>query len=154
MNSTIAAVPDIFLDTSALFAGIWSAAGGARMLLKLGEAEVMRLVVTSQVLRELENVVRRKSPETLGALALILHQSRVTVVSNAAMEYITGCQALISYSADAQIVAAAWSADVDFFVTLDRKHILGNASLHTAVPFPIGTPGDYLHWYRNHLTTV
>jgi hypothetical protein len=40
-------IPDIFLDTSALFSGIWSETGGARMLLKLGEATAIKLSVSS-----------------------------------------------------------------------------------------------------------
>jgi predicted nucleic acid-binding protein len=143
--------PDIFLDTSALFAGIWSATGGARMLLKLGEAGAIRLLVSSQVLAEVENVLRRKSPESLGALALILDQSQIAITSTIESEHLTACHALISYPPDALILAAAWSAQVDYFVTLDRQHLLDNPELHTAVPFPIGTPGDCLHWYRAKL---
>lgn len=143
--------PDIFLDTSALFAGIWSSTGGARMLLKLGEAGAIQLLVNSHVLKEAENVLRRKSPESLGALALLLNQSQIIIVSTVATEQMNMCQTLISYQADAVIVAAAWSANVDYFVTLDREHILNNLPLHTAVPFQIGTPGDCLNWYRNQL---
>lgn len=144
-------IPDIFLDTSALFAGIWSPTGGARVLLKLGEAGVIRLLVSSQVLNEIDNVLHRKSPELLGALALILNQSQITIATMIAAEHMTICQTLISYPADAAIVAAAWSANVNYFVTLDRQHILDNPPLHTAVPFPIGTPGDCLTWYRSRL---
>ena len=46
-----------FLDTNALFAGIWSVEGGARMILKLGEAGAIRLLVSSQVLSMLVPVV-------------------------------------------------------------------------------------------------
>ncbi|NJN54616.1 MAG: PIN domain-containing protein [Anaerolineae bacterium] len=126
--------PDIFLDTSALFAGIWSPTGGARMLLKLGEAGVVQLVVSSQVLTEIENVLRRKSPELLGALTVILNQSQIVVSSILVGEHLAACQAHISYAADALIVATAWSASADYFVTLDQQHILGNLPLYQAVP--------------------
>ena len=68
--------PRLFLDTSALFAGIWSAEGGARMLLKLGEAGVVELLVSSQVLEEIEDVIRRKAAQLLGTLALLLDRSQ------------------------------------------------------------------------------
>jgi len=145
-------IPDIFLDTSALFAGIWSATGGGRMLLKLGEAGAVRLLVSSQVLTEIENVLRRKSPESLGALALILHQSQITVTPNPTAVHLTTCESLITYPADALIMAAAWSASVDYFVMLDRRHLLENPPLHQTIPFTIGTPGDCLNWYRHQLT--
>lgn len=136
----------LFLDTSALFAGIWSAEGGARMLLRLGEAGIVQLLVSGQVLREIENVLRRKAPSHLGALALLLDTARVQVVPPAPPDLIELSRALTGYDADALVLAAAWGADVDFFVTLDKRHFLDNAGLRTAVPFHIGTPGDALAW--------
>ncbi len=44
--------------------------------------------------------------------------------------------------------SAAWTANTDYLVTLDKQHFLGNASLKAAVLFPVGTPGDFLAWYR------
>lgn len=146
--------PEIFLDTSALFSGIWSATGGARMLLKLGEAQAMKLVVSSQVLTEIENVLRRKAPQNLGTLALLLDRSRIQVVSQGSAEQITRCQSIVDYQPDAIVLAAAWTAEVDYFVTLDSKHFLDNQQLHTLAPFPIGTPGSCLAWYRSHLLST
>ena len=74
----------LFLDTSALFAGIWSAQGGARMLLKLGEAGVVQLLVSAQVLEELETVIRRKAEGLLPNLALLLDRSQVQVLQTIA----------------------------------------------------------------------
>jgi len=141
-------VPDVFLDTSALFAGIWSEAGGARMLLKLGEARAVRLSVSPQVLKEIEGVLRRKSPRSLGTLALLLDRSRITVVHADREEQLSLCKSLVDYTADAIVLAAAWTAGVDYFVTLDRKDFLNNQPLQDAAPFPVGTPGDCLGWYR------
>lgn len=141
-------VPDIFLDTSALFAGIWSEAGGARMLLKLGEARAIRLSVSPQVLREIEGVLRRKSPQSLGSLALLLDRSGISVVYTDCEEQLSLCKSLVDYSADATVLSAAWTAGVDYFVTLDRKDFLSNQPLQDAAPFPVGTPGDCLAWYR------
>lgn len=42
----------IFLDTSAVFAAVLSAAGRARTLLKLGESGVIRIWVGPTVLKE------------------------------------------------------------------------------------------------------
>ena len=142
-------VPDIFLDTSALFSGIWSATGGARMLLKLGEAQAVNLCVSSQVLTEIEGALRRKSPEQLGVLAFILDRSQIRLRYPASTERLAQYQAIINYEPDAIVLAAAWQAEVDYFVTLDRQHFLGNEQLHNDAPFEIGTPGDCLAWYRD-----
>ena len=61
-----------FLDTSALFAAIWSEEGGGRMLLRLGEAGAVQIVVSRQVLAELERAIRSKAPHALGSLAVLL----------------------------------------------------------------------------------
>jgi predicted nucleic acid-binding protein len=142
----------VFLDTSALFAGIWSAEGGARMILQLAEVEAIRLLVSSQVLDEIERALRRKAPETLGLLALLLDRSGVEVMPPPTPKAVQDSQTLTDHPGDVQILAAAWAARVDYFVTLDRKHFLDNQALRDAVPFPIGTPGDFLAWYREQLT--
>jgi predicted nucleic acid-binding protein len=146
-------IPDVFLDTSTLFSGIWSATGGARMLLKLGEASAVKLYVGSQVLTEIESVLRRKSPHSLGSLALLLNRSQINVCPQPPAKRIAECHSLVNYSADAIVMAAAWEAGVDYFVTLDRKHFLNNVNLSNATPFEIGTPGSCLAWYRSQLAS-
>lgn len=138
----------VFLDTSALFAGIWSATGGGRMLLKLGEVKAVKLFVSSDVLTEIENVLRRKAPSSLGSLALLLDRSHVHIVPEPTPHLLEQSRALVHYPPDARVIAAAWAANVDYFVTLDRQHFLNNKPLRSAVPFLIGTPGDCLTWYR------
>lgn len=138
----------VFLDTSALFAGIWSATGGGRMLLKLGEVKAVQLFVSPHVLTEIENVLRRKAPVFLGALTLLLDRSRVHIVAEPSPDLLEQSKALVHYPPDAQVLAAAWSANVEYFVTLDRQHFLNNEHMRRTVPFLVGTPGDCLTWYR------
>ena len=144
-------VLEVFLDTSALFAGILSVKGGARMILKLGEAGAVRLLVSSSVLKEAEGALRRKAPEALGWFALLLEQSRVEVTPAPKAEHVQRCLETTGYQPDAQVLAAALAAGVDYFVTLDRRHFLDRAAVAAAVPFPLGTPGDFLEWYRRWL---
>lgn len=141
----------VFLDTSALFAGVWSEEGGARMLLKLGEAGSVQILVSAEVLSEAEAVLHRKAPHALGLFALLLDKSQAQVVSAPEPEIVSQSQALVSHKGDAAIVAAAWAAEVNYFVTLDREHLLNNSALRSAAPFPLGAPGDCLVWYREQL---
>ena len=143
---------NVFLDTSALFAGIWSSTGGARMILRLGEAGVINIQVCALVLNEIDNVFRKKSPDNLSYLALILDRSGTTVAPNPSEDFFRKCYQLIPHKGDAEIIAAAWEIMTDFFVTLDRRHFIDNASLVKVVPFPIGTPGDFLAWFRGRFS--
>ena len=121
------------------------------MIWRLGEAEAIRLLVSSQVLDEIEGALRRKALDMLGLLALLLDRSRVEVVPSPAAQTVRHSQALTGHPGDGRVLAAAWAAGVEYLVTLDRKHFLGNPTLEGAVPFPVGTPGDFLAWYRERL---
>lgn len=144
--------PRLFLDTSALFAGIWSAQGGASMLLSLGEAGALQLVVSAQVLQEMEDVLRRKTARHLPTLAVLLDRSQALVVPAAPVDLIQRCQALVQHPGDARILADAWHSAADYLVTLVRAHFLGKAELAPPAPFPIGAPGDCLGWFRDKIT--
>jgi len=140
----------IFLDTSTLFAAVLSATGGARQLLKLGEAGVITLWVGPTVLAEMDAVLTRKSPGSKGALALLLDRARVQIgpVPTPAMH--AQAQAIVNYPPDADVVAEALAAQVDYLVSLDRQHLVDNPR-NTDLPFPVGTPGDCLAWLRARL---
>ena len=141
-----------FLDTSALFAAIWSADGGGRMILKLGEAGVVQVLVSSQVLAEIEDVLRRKLPEALPRLALLLDRCGAAVVKDVDRALLARCRALVLHAGDARVLAEAWTCGMDYFVTLDKAHFLDNPGLvPEALPFQLGTPGDFLAWYRDRL---
>lgn len=139
--------PRVFLDTSALFAGIWSPTGGARLLLRL-EAGLIELIISKTVLAEIEGVFRRKAPDLLSQLAVLLHYAHVNISPPSPAELYTQCKQLISQAGDAQILADAIHSQVDYFVTLDKTHFIRSSSLDDFVSFPIGTPGDCIEWLR------
>ena len=142
---------NVFLDTSALFAAVYSTQGGAFAILALGQAEMLQIIVSPQVLTEVEAAIRRKASEALAALFLALDRSKLQVVAAPQAQTIQKSHDLISYLPDAVVLAAAWEANVDYFVTLDKQHFLDNTELKQALPFPVGTPGDFLAWFRGQL---
>jgi len=142
--------PRVFLDTSALFSAMYSETGGARMILKLGEARAIDLWVGPWALRETEAVIERKAPTSKAYFALLLDRSGIRVGREANEAHLAVARTIVSYLPDAQIVAEALAADVDYFVSFDREHLLGNP--HTEeLSFPMGTAGDFLAWYRQRL---
>jgi predicted nucleic acid-binding protein len=68
---------NVFLDTMAVFAAMLSPNGGARKLFQLGEAGLLRLFIGPNVLRECDEVVRRKAPASHSTLAQLLEIGRV-----------------------------------------------------------------------------
>ncbi|MCU0522583.1 MAG: PIN domain-containing protein [Anaerolineae bacterium] len=134
-------------STSALVAAIFSDTGGARQLLKLGEAAVITLWVGPSVLAELDAVLEHKSPGSRPGLALPLDRAGVQIGPSPDSVTQTRAETIILYAPDAHIVAEALAADADYLVSLDRQHLVGNPQAEH-MPFPVGTPGDCLAWLR------
>ena len=141
----------VFLDTSVLFAAVWSEQGGARLILKLGEAGAVSLWVGPWVLREADAVLQRKSAASRPYLTLLLDRAQVQVGDEARSETLEQSLSIVGYLPDAQVLAEALEIGVDYFVSLDRKHLVGNPQV-AALPFALGTPGEFLKWYRLLLT--
>ena len=137
----------VFLDTNVLFAAVHSETGGARLILKLGEAGAIQLWVGPWVLREADAVLDRKSPDSKALFAVLLDRARVRVGPDAERDALEAATAAIAYLPDAQVVAEALTVGAGYFVSLDRAHLVGNPSADR-LPFPMGTPGDFLAWFR------
>jgi predicted nucleic acid-binding protein len=140
----------LFLDTSALFAAVFSPTGGARELLRLGEMGAITVVVGHGVLAEAEEVLQRKAPELLPSLAMLLAQASVEVGPTAGAIAARQAEAAIPYTPDAAIFAEALAAKADFFVTHDQAHFLDNPAVHE-LPCHVGSPGDALQGLRQLL---
>ena len=143
--------PRVFLDSSALFSGVFSSSGAARLILRLGESGVVELLVSSQVVAETERALRRKAARVLGHLAIVLDASGCRVVPNPGLQVVREWESLIPYLPDASLLAAAVAAGADYFVTLDRQHFLESTLLMSDPPLRIGTPGDLVDWLRSRL---
>lgn len=140
----------VFLDTSALFAAVLSETGGARLILRLGEAGAVSLWVGPSVLKEMEAVLLRKSPKSMPYFALLLDRARVRIGEEADKAAVKRTLAVTDHTPDAQVLAEALTVGADYFVSFDRKHLVENPRA-AQLPFPIGTAGDFLHWYREWL---
>jgi predicted nucleic acid-binding protein len=139
----------IFLDTSALFAAVVSTTGGSREILRLGEAGLLRVTLGPMVLSELDSVLNRKSPRSRAYIALLLDRSGVWTGPEASLNDLERAKGIVRYRPDAQIIAEALAAQSDYLVTYDREHMLENP-LVNQLPFPAGTAGDFLGWFREY----
>lgn len=140
----------VFLDTSVLFAAVLSETGGSRLILKLGETSALRLFVGPRVLQEAEGILARKAPQHKGRFALLLDRANIVVGSSPDKGALEQASAIVEYAPDARVLAEAIAVGSDYFVSLDRKHLVDNPRAAVS-PFPIGTPGDFLAWFRERV---
>lgn len=138
----------IFLDTSVLFSAVFLSTGGARKLFHLAEAGLLQLIVGPTVLREADEVVRRKAPASLPLLAQLLEAGQVETCSAPTPKQIESARSLVAYIPDARVLAEAIRAEVDWFVTHDKEHFL-KAKKGINLSFEIGTPGDLLQKFKD-----
>jgi hypothetical protein len=97
-----------------------------------------------------EAVLNRKSPRSKGHFALLLDRSGIQVGGRAQAPALDLARSVVGYVPDAWVVAEALTVKVDYFVSFDREHLVGNPRAGE-LPFPIGTAGDFLSWYRERL---
>ena len=138
----------IFLDTSVLFSAVLSPTGGARKLFLLAEAGLLQLIVGPTVLREADDVVRRKAPASLPMLAQLLEAGQVETCLAPTPKQIESARSLVAYTPDARVLAEAIRAEPDWFVTHDKEHFL-KTKKGINLSFEIGTPGDLLQKFKD-----
>jgi predicted nucleic acid-binding protein len=143
--------PDLFLDSSALFAGVVSADGAARALLVMGEAKLVTITISEQVVVETERAVARKAPRALAYYREALRSSGLRITRDPAPEEVEAHQDVILHQADVPIVVAAMQAQVDYLVSLNRRHFIDDPGVAAGSGLRIGTPGDALAWVRELL---
>jgi predicted nucleic acid-binding protein len=145
--------PDLFLDSSALFAGVISASGASRALLVLAEGGQITITVSEQVVVETERAVARKVPGALPDLREALRSTGLRIVPDPSFDEIKEYASIISHKADIPIVVAAAQVRMDYLVTLNRRHFIDDPAVAERSKLRIGTPGDALAWFRENLRT-
>ncbi len=143
--------PDLFLDSSALFAGVVSPDGAARALLLLAETGLITVTISEQVVAETERAVARKVPQALKYYREALCSTGLRIVRDPSPEEVETHQNIIAHRADVPIVVAAMGASVDYLVTFDRRHFIDDPGVADRSGLLIGTPGDALAWVREWL---
>ncbi len=136
----------VFLDTSALIAGIISPTGAAHELLRLCEARVVDLVISRQVLTKADRNLSDKLPALVPEYRDLLRHLSPRVIEDPVTEEIERAIEIINRK-DAPILAAARKAGVDYLVTWSTRHF-HKKSVQDHVACKIVIPGKFLKDFR------
>jgi predicted nucleic acid-binding protein len=139
----------VFLDSSALIAGVASTKGAARAVLQLAEIGLIELIVSRQVIVEADRNIEEKLPEMLseyrGFIKLLAPVLLDDPLQNDVAKYLT-----VINPNDAPILASAVISGADFLVTWDKKHFISkNIRVHSSLK--IVTPGEFLKHFRAYI---
>jgi predicted nucleic acid-binding protein len=115
--------PHIFLDSSALIAGIISKTGAAHALLELAESEDIDLTISEFVVLESERSIANKSPRNIPHLRNAIVKSQLNIIRDPSLKEIRENLYLISDPNDVPILLAAIKAKVDYLFWMIQKSL-------------------------------
>lgn len=141
----------VFLDSSAVMAGVISSTGAARVLLVMSEAGQIELFISEQVIVEAERSLAKKAPQVLPNFRQALKDVQPKIIKNPTPQQIKDHLYMIADPDDVPILLAAMQANVDYLATHNRKHFLDDPKVAERAGIKIGTPGDVLAWIRENL---
>lgn len=134
----------VFLDANVYVAGFVSPKGGSGFILDLVRHKKIRLLANRVVLREADRNLRSKaSPKVVKAFRRFLNETKIEFLPPLEETTLSRFEALI-HPKDTVILGAALQAQVDFLVTLDRRHFLTAQVLAEQGKTRILTPGDFI----------
>lgn len=135
----------VFIDSSAIFSGVFSSQGASRALLLLAEAGLIQILVSEQVIEETENALARKAPSTLPYYRQAIRKTGLRILPDPETGLVRSHQGRIKHQADLPILVAAITGGAEYLASLDR-HFLEIAESTTSDLPRIGTPGQVLGW--------
>ena len=140
-----------FIDASVLYAAACSSTGASREIIRQAVRANVTLVSSELVLAEVERNLAQDAPEALPAYELFLNTVPFELVRPSKRQISQAAQ----YTAlkDAPIVAAAKRAQVDYLVSLDRRHLVGVLEVMQRSGLKILLPHQLLDEIRRQAST-
>lgn len=139
----------VFLDSSALIAGVASTKGAARAVLQLAEIGLIELIVSRQVIVEADRNIEEKLPEMLSEYRGFIKLLAPVLLDDPLQKDVAKYLTVINPN-DAPILASAVISGADFLVTWDKKHFISkNIRVHSGLK--IVTPGEFLRHFRAYI---
>lgn len=136
----------VFIDTNVLIAGVHSVTGASATILDLCEAQVLQMVVSRQVLIEADRNFAAKFPQWVGRFRQFMHNLAPLMVEDPTPESMEKAATIVDRK-DAPILAAAQNANVDFLITLDKRHFL-NPKTRQKVMLQVASPIEFLQSFE------
>jgi predicted nucleic acid-binding protein len=134
----------LFLDANIFFAASCSKTGGSRMLFELARLNKVRLYSSVYAGKEAQINVQRKLGteafiECLNLMSLLRKVEKKKISEDFGQQYRD-----VIVAKDLPILFGAFSQNVDYLVTLDRKDFMTKKVASAGFDFKIVTPGEYL----------
>jgi predicted nucleic acid-binding protein len=139
----------VFIDSSVLIAASYSSTGASREIIRQGIRGKIELVISNLVLEETRANLSIKAPEALPAYQQFLDVIPFETTIPTKRQVLEAAE--YTDLKDAPIVAAAKGAQVDYLVSLDRRHLVGVPEVARRSGLKIVLPAELLEKLRGQL---
>jgi putative PIN family toxin of toxin-antitoxin system len=133
-----------FFDANVVFSAVLSSRGVPRELLLLAVRDAIQVVISQQIVEEIERNLSKKYPELLDLFPSLLTEAGIEVIEDASQCTVEEVMEYVPYPPDAAVLAAALEAQVDCFVTGDKKHFLSKPQIEDQAGLSILSPRQFL----------
>jgi predicted nucleic acid-binding protein len=133
----------VFLDSTVLYAAVFSATGPAPRLILKGLQDSITLCISDLVLAETKRNLAKNAPETLPYFTIIADLLTPQTPRPTKADVLRAAQ--LVHLKDAPIVAAAVKAKAAYLATHDVKHLLAEAqAIEESYGITVLTPAEVL----------
>ena len=136
-----------FVDTSVLFAAVYSPSGGAGRLVTDAINKDIELVISEDIAAELKEAFAEDYPRLVPAVEVFLTATPFVYVTFTQTQRDEASEVVIDPD-DAHVVAGAKLSGAQALVTLDKKHLLDKPKVAEFVGMAVITPGQAIALYR------
>ena len=134
----------IFIDSSVLIAGLISDEGASSKILSFCESKIVEGWISSQVIKEVEENIKRKIPQILNGFQKLKLSSNLKILKIPNPSILEKARKWIKDKNDAPILAAAKQLDIDVLLTLYLRHFIKDTNVSKKSELQIMTPGEFL----------
>ncbi|MBS3783341.1 MAG: putative toxin-antitoxin system toxin component, PIN family [Anaerolineae bacterium] len=135
--------PRAFFDANVVFSAVLSSRGVPRELLLLAARDAIQVVISQQIVEEIKRNLSKKYPELLDLFPSLLTEAGIEVIEDASQCTVEEVIEYVPYPPDAAVLAAALEAQVDCFVTGDKKHFLSKPQIEDQAGLSILSPRQF-----------
>jgi len=99
-----------------------------------------------------ERALARKAIRALPYYRSALRATNLVIARDPSPDDLRVHAGIIGHPPDVPIIVAAMQVEVEYLVTLNRRHFIDDPGVAARSGLSIGTPGDALAWVRERLT--
>ena len=133
----------VFLDASVLFSASYSSRGASREIIRRGIRGELTVVVSRYVLEEVRRSLEAKAARAVDAYEEFVSLLSPEITPDASHAELKEAASYVNLK-DAPVAAAAVRAEVEYLVTLDRRHLMRDSVVGRRSGLNIVTPEQLL----------